>query len=201
MLKTLKRQLTSRIEAGTDEAGRGCLAGPVNAAAVILPKTFKLPFLNDSKKLTDRQRYALRPLIEEQALSFAVAHVFQEEIDEINILNASIKAMHLALEQLHLKPEFILVDGNRFKPFENLPHECIVKGDGKYLNIAAASVLAKTYRDDFMNSLHDKFPVYNWKKNKGYPTKTHREAIKQFGITNHHRKSFQLLPKQYKLEI
>lgn len=201
MLKTLKRQLTSRIEAGTDEAGRGCLAGPVTAAAVILPKTFKLPFLNDSKKLTDRQRYALRPLIEEQALSFAVAHVFQEEIDEINILNASIKAMHLALEQLHLKPEFILVDGNRFKPFENLPHECIVKGDGKYLNIAAASVLAKTYRDDFMNSLHDKFPVYNWKKNKGYPTKTHREAIKQFGITNHHRKSFQLLPKQYKPEI
>ena len=201
MLKTLKRQLTSRIEAGTDEAGRGCLAGPVTAAAVILPKTFKFPFLNDSKKLTDRQRYALRPLIEEQALSFAVAHVFQEEIDEINILNASIKAMHLALEQLHLKPEFILVDGNRFKPFENLPHECIVKGDGKYLNIAAASVLAKTYRDDFMNSLHDKFPVYNWKKNKGYPTKTHREAIKQFGITNHHRKSFQLLPKQYKLEI
>ena len=201
MLKTLKRQLTSRIEAGTDEAGRGCLAGPVTAAAVILPKTFKLPFLNDSKKLTDRQRYALRPLIEEQALSFAVAHVFQEEIDEINILNASIKAMHLALEQLHLKPEFILVDGNRFKPFENLPHECIVKGDGKYLNIAAASVLAKTYRDDFMNSLHDKFPVYNWKKNKGYPTKTHREAIKQFGITNHHRKTFQLLPKQYKLEL
>ena len=201
VLKTLKRQLTSRIEAGTDEAGRGCLAGPVTAAAVILPKTFKLPFLNDSKKLTDRQRYALRPLIEEQALSFAVAHVFQEEIDEINILNASIKAMHLALEQLHLKPEFILVDGNRFKPFENLPHECIVKGDGKYLNIAAASVLAKTYRDDFMNSLHDKYPVYNWKKNKGYPTKTHREAIKQFGITNHHRKSFQLLPKQYKLEI
>jgi len=201
VLKTLKRQLTSRIEAGTDEAGRGCLAGPVTAAAVILPKTFKLPFLNDSKKLTDRQRYALRPLIEEQALSFAVAHVFQEEIDEINILNASIKAMHLALEQLHLKPEFILVDGNRFKPFENLPHECIVKGDGKYLNIAAASVLAKTYRDDFMNSLHDKFPVYNWKKNKGYPTKTHREAIKQFGITNHHRKTFQLLPKQYKLEL
>jgi ribonuclease HII len=131
VLKTLKRQLTSRIEAGTDEAGRGCLAGPVTAAAVILPKTFKLPFLNDSKKLTDRQRYALRPLIEEQALSFAVAHVFQEEIDEINILNASIKAMHLALEQLHLKPEFILVDGNRFKPFENLPHECIVKGDGE----------------------------------------------------------------------
>jgi len=201
VLKTLKRQLTSRIEAGTDEAGRGCLAGPVTAAAVILPKTFKLPFLNDSKKLTDRQRYALRPLIEEQALSFAVAHVFQEEIDEINILNASIKAMHLALEQLHLKPEFILVDGNRFKPFENLPHECIVKGDGKYLNIAAASVLAKTYRDDFMNSLHDKYPVYNWKKNKGYPTKTHREAIKQFGITNHHRKTFQLLPKQYKLEL
>lgn len=201
MLKTLKRQLTTRIEAGTDEAGRGCLAGPVTAAAVILPKTFKLPFLNDSKKLTDSQRYALRPLIEEQALSFAVAHVFQEEIDEINILNASIKAMHLALEQLHLKPEFILVDGNRFKPFENLPHECIVKGDGKYLNIAAASVLAKTYRDDFMNSLHDKYPVYNWKKNKGYPTKTHREAIKQCGITNHHRKSFQLLPKQYKLEL
>jgi ribonuclease HII len=200
-LKTLKRQLTKGIEAGTDEAGRGCLAGPVTAAAVILPKSFDLPFLNDSKKLTDAQRYRLRPLIEEQALAFAVSHVFQEEIDAINILNASIKAMQIALEQLSLKPEFILVDGNRFKPFNTIPHECIIKGDEKYLNIAAASVLAKTYRDDFMKKLDETFPEYHWKKNKGYPTLAHRKAIENFGITVHHRKSFQLLPKQLKLNL
>lgn len=200
-MKTLKRQLTKGIEAGTDEAGRGCLAGPVTAAAVILPESFDLPFLNDSKKLTDAQRYRLRPLIEEQALAFAVSHVFQEEIDAINILNASIKAMQIALEQLSLKPEFILVDGNRFKPFNTIPHECIIKGDEKYLNIAAASVLAKTYRDDFMKKLDETFPEYHWKKNKGYPTLAHRKAIENFGITVHHRKSFQLLPKQLKLNL
>ena len=200
-MKTLKRQLTKGIEAGTDEAGRGCLAGPVTAAAVILPKSFDLPFLNDSKKLTDAKRYRLRPLIEEQALAFAVSHVFQEEIDAINILNASIKAMQIALEQLSLKPEFILVDGNRFKPFNTIPHECIIKGDEKYLNIAAASVLAKTYRDDFMKKLDETFPEYHWKKNKGYPTLAHRKAIENFGITVHHRKSFQLLPKQLKLNL
>ena len=200
-MKTLKRQLTKGIEAGTDEAGRGCLAGPVTAAAVILPESFDLPFLNDSKKLTDAQRYRLRPLIEEQALAFAVSNVFQEEIDAINILNASIKAMQIALEQLSLKPEFILVDGNRFKPFNTIPHECIIKGDEKYLNIAAASVLAKTYRDDFMKKLDETFPEYHWKKNKGYPTLAHRKAIENFGITVHHRKSFQLLPKQLKLNL
>ncbi|MDA8947803.1 ribonuclease HII [Flavobacteriaceae bacterium] len=200
-MKKLKRQLSKELEAGTDEAGRGCLAGPVTAAAVILPKTFKLPYLNDSKKLTDQQRYTLRPLIESQALAFAVAHVYQNEIDEINILNASIKAMHLALENLSLKPEYIIVDGNKFKPFHDVPHKCIIKGDGKFLNIAAASVLAKTYRDDFMKDLDLKNPAYHWKKNKGYPTIAHREAIQKHGITEHHRTSFQLLPKQLILDL
>ena len=192
----LKTQYTLSLEAGTDEAGRGCLAGPVTAAAVILPKKNNLPLLNDSKKLTEKQRYALRPEIEKQALAYAVAHVYQEEIDEINILNASIKAMHLALKQLSLIPEFIVVDGNRFKQFEDIPHACVVKGDGKYQNIAAASVLAKTYRDDYMKKLDTEFPRYNWNKNKGYPTKKHREAIATFGITVHHRISFQLLSKK-----
>ena len=192
----LKTQYTLSFEAGTDEAGRGCLAGPVTAAAVILPKKNNLPLLNDSKKLTEKQRYALRPEIEKQALAYAVAHVYQEEIDEINILNASIKAMHLALKQLSLIPEFIVVDGNRFKQFEDIPHACVVKGDGKYQNIAAASVLAKTYRDDYMKKLDTEFPQYNWNKNKGYPTKKHREAIATFGITVHHRISFQLLYKK-----
>ena len=191
----LKTQYTLSLEAGTDEAGRGCLAGPVTAAAVILPKKNNLPLLNDSKKLTEKQRYALRPEIEKQALAYAVAHVYQEEIDEINILNASIKAMHLALKQLSLIPEFIVVDGNRFKQFEDIPHACVVKGDGKYQNIAAASVLAKTYRDDYMKKLDTEFPQYNWNKNKGYPTKKHREAIVTFGTTVHHRISFQLLSK------
>jgi ribonuclease HII len=200
-LKRLERQLSQLLEAGTDEAGRGCLAGPVTAAAVILPESFELPYLNDSKKLTDSQRYALRPMIEAEALSFAVAHVFQSEIDEINILNASIKAMHLALDKLNLKPAFIAVDGNRFKTYKNIPHECVIKGDGKYLNIAAASVLAKTYRDDFMKKLDLKHPQYQWKKNKGYPTSAHREGIQKYGITEHHRTSFQLLPKQLKLNF
>ncbi|MDC3215540.1 ribonuclease HII [Flavobacteriaceae bacterium] len=192
----LKTQYTLSLEAGTDEAGRGCLAGPVTAAAVILPKKNNLPLLNDSKKLTEKQRYALRPEIEKQALAYAVAHVYQEEIDEINILNASIKAMHLALKQLSLIPEFIVVDGNRFKQFEDIPHACVVKGDEKYQNIAAASVLAKTYRDDYMKKLDTEFPQYNWNKNKGYPTKKHREAIVTFGTTVHHRISFQLLSKK-----
>ena len=154
----LEIQYSNSLEAGTDEAGRGCLAGPVTAAAVILPPNFKLPLLNDSKKLTEKQRFALRPEIEHQAIAYAIAHVYQEEIDEINILNASIKAMHLALEQLSKKPEYIIVDGNRFKSFQEIPHQCIVKGDGKYQNIAAASVLAKTYRDDFMEKLGLEFP-------------------------------------------
>jgi ribonuclease HII len=200
-LKRLERQLSQLLEAGTDEAGRGCLAGPVTAAAVILPESFELPYLNDSKKLTDSQRYTLRPMIEAQALSFAVAHVFQGEIDEINILNASIKAMHLALDKLNLKPAFIAVDGNRFKTYKNIPHECVIKGDGKYLNIAAASILAKTYRDDFMKKLDLKHPQYQWKKNKGYPTSAHREGIQKYGITEYHRTSFQLLPKQLKFNF
>lgn len=200
-MKRLERQLSQLLEAGTDEAGRGCLAGPVTAAAVILPESFELPYLNDSKKLTDSQRYALRPMIEAEALSFAVAHVFQSEIDEINILNASIKAMHLALDKLNLKPAFIAVDGNRFKTYKNIPHECVIKGDGKYLNIAAASVLAKTYRDDFMKKLDLKHPQYQWKKNKGYPTSAHREGIQKYGITEYHRTSFQLLPKQLKFNF
>lgn len=200
-MKRLERQLSQLLEAGTDEAGRGCLAGPVTAAAVILPESFELPYLNDSKKLTDSQRYTLRPMIEAQALSFAVAHVFQGEIDEINILNASIKAMHLALDKLNLKPAFIAVDGNRFKTYKNIPHECVIKGDGKYLNIAAASILAKTYRDDFMKKLDLKHPQYQWKKNKGYPTSAHREGIQKYGITEHHRTSFQLLPKQLKFNF
>ena len=200
-MKRLERQLSQLLEAGTDEAGRGCLAGPVTAAAVILPESFELPYLNDSKKLTDSQRYTLRPMIEAQALSFAVAHVFQGEIDEINILNASIKAMHLALDKLNLKPALIAVDGNRFKTYKNIPHECVIKGDGKYLNIAAASVLAKTYRDDFMKKLDLKHPQYQWKKNKGYPTSAHREGIQKYGITEYHRTSFQLLPKQLKFNF
>lgn len=197
----LKRQFSELIEAGTDEAGRGCLAGPVTAAAVILPASFALPELNDSKKLNDVQRYALRPLIEKQALSWAVSHIYQEEIDEINILNASIKAMHLAIAQLNLMPEFIAVDGNKFHSYKKIPHECIIKGDGKFLNIAAASVLAKTYRDDYMKQLDAQFPEYQWKKNKGYPTKAHRRAIQQYGSSPHHRQSFQLIPKQLKLDL
>ena len=189
------------LECGTDEAGRGCLAGPVTAAAVILPENFENKILNDSKQLSEKKRSLLKPIIEEQAIGFGVSHIFQEEIDKINILNASISAMHQSIEQLKTAPEFIIVDGNRFKPFKNIPFETIVKGDSKFLSIAAASVLAKTYRDDYMERIHEEFPMYNWKQNKGYPTKEHREAIKEFGVTKYHRKSFKLLPEQLTLEF
>ena len=184
------------LECGTDEAGRGCLAGPVTAAAVILPEGFENSILNDSKQISEKKRYLLKPIIEEQALSFGVAHVFQEEVDTINILNASILAMHLSIDKLNETPEFIIVDGNKFKPYKNIPHETIIRGDGKYLSIAAASILAKTYRDLYMEGIHKEFPMYNWKQNKGYPTKEHRAAIKKYGITKYHRKSFRLLPDQ-----
>lgn len=189
------------IEAGCDEAGRGCLAGDVFAAAVILPKTFKNKILNDSKKLTDKQRKYLRPIIEENAIEWAVARVSAKEIDEINILNASFLAMHRAVDKLKTKPESLLIDGNRFKKYKNIPHHCIIHGDGKYMSIAAASVLAKTYRDDYMDELHQEFPQYDWLNNKAYGTKKHREAIIKFGVTEHHRISFRLLPEQLTLEF
>lgn len=188
-----------RIEAGCDEAGRGCLAGPVFAAAVILPETFQNELLNDSKQLTEKRRYALRPIIEQEALAWAVGIVMPEEIDRINILKASFLAMHRAVDQLKVRPQHLLIDGNRFTPYPDVPYTTIVKGDGTYMSIAAASILAKTYRDDYMNQLDEQFPVYHWKENKGYPTKAHREAIRQFGITPHHRKSFTLLPQQLEL--
>jgi len=184
----------NKIECGTDEAGRGCLAGPVTAAAVILKKDFSHAVLNDSKQLSLKNRNLLENFIKEEAVSFGIAHVMMEDIDEINILNASIKAMHHAIDKLLVRPKFISVDGNRFLPYPSIEHACIIKGDGKYLNIAAASVLAKTERDAFMEKIHEEFPMYNWKKNKGYPTKEHREAIKKYGITKYHRKSFKLLP-------
>jgi ribonuclease HII len=182
-----------RIEAGCDEAGRGCLAGPVCAASVILPKKFYHPLLNDSKKLKESDRKLLRPIIEEQAIAFAVAFISNDEIDEINILRASFKAMHYALDQLTTIPQIILVDGNRFVSYKEIPHHCIIKGDGKYASIAAASILAKTYRDDLMDKLHEEFPVYGWNQNKGYPTLKHRKAIEQFGACDYHRKTFTLL--------
>ena len=182
-----------RIEAGCDEAGRGCLAGSVYAAAVILPEGYQNELLNDSKQLSEKKRYQLREIIERDAVAWAVGIVTPEEIDQINILNASILAMHRALDQLKVRPEAIIVDGNRFKPYKKLPHTTIVKGDGKYLAIAAASILAKTYRDDYMNKLAEEYPQYDWLSNKGYPTKKHREAIKQFGITPYHRRSYNLL--------
>lgn len=184
------------LEAGTDEAGRGCLSGPVVAAAVILPENFEHPLLNDSKKLTEKQRKLLLPIIEKEAISFGVSFVYQQEIDEINILQASITAMHRSIDQLKVKPEFIIVDGNKFRPYPNIPSETIIKGDGKYLSIAAASVLAKTYRDLYMEKIHEEFPAYNWKKNKGYPTKEHRKAIKEIGSCEHHRQTFKLLPDE-----
>lgn len=183
----------NRIEAGCDEAGRGCLAGAVYAAAVILPPDFKNEMLNDSKQLTEKQRYALRSVIEESALAWAVGIVSPEEIDQINILNASFLAMHRAIDQLKIRPEHLLIDGNRFNPYLDIPHTTIVKGDGKYLSIAAASILAKTYRDDYMNQLHREYPVYDWDHNKGYPTKKHRAAIAEHGISPYHRKSYNLL--------
>lgn len=199
MLALKYKSLT--IEAGCDEAGRGCLAGPVFAAAVILPDDFSNELLNDSKQLSEKQRAVLRPLIEREALDWAVASVNNHEIDRINILNASILAMHRALDQLRLRPEHIIVDGNRFKMYQDIPSLCIVKGDGKYMSIAAASVLAKTHRDEYMENLHEGFPVYNWKKNKGYPTKEHRQGIADHGITDFHRKSFTLLQQQLELEF
>ena len=182
-----------KVEAGCDEAGRGCLAGSVYAAAVILPEDYQNELLNDSKQLTEKKRYQLREIIERDAVAWAVGIVTPEEIDKINILNASILAMHRALDQLKVRPEAIIVDGNSFKKYKDLPHTTIVKGDGKYLSIAAASILAKTYRDDYMNKLTEEYPQYDWLSNKGYPTKKHREAIRQFGITPYHRKSYNLL--------
>lgn len=182
------------LEAGTDEAGRGCIAGPVTAAAVILPLDFKNEILNDSKKLTERTRISLREIIVEQALSYKIIHLDHLVVDEINILNASIKAMQNALLLLEPQPEFIIVDGNRFHALPNIPHQCIVKGDMKYLSIAAASVLAKTARDDYMSQIHEEFPMYNWKKNKGYPTKEHRLAIAEYGPSKYHRMTFKLVP-------
>ena len=197
----LKEYRFHHFEVGTDEAGRGCLAGPVTAAALILPKGFKNNILNDSKLLSENKRNSLKPIIEKCALSFGVAHVYPQEIDELNILNASILAMHKAIDELNNIPKFIIVDGNRFKPYHNVPFECIIKGDSKYMSIAAASVLAKTYRDAYMEKLHEEFPMYNWKKNKGYPTKEHREAIRKYGITKYHRKSFRQLPEQLTLKV
>ncbi len=187
------------VEAGCDEAGRGCLAGPVFAAAVILPPSFSNDMLNDSKKLTERQRYELRPIIEREAIAWAVGIVDNREIDRINILRASIEAMHRAIRLLKVRPEALLIDGNRFYPFEDIPHTTIVKGDGKMMSIAAASVLAKTYRDDFMTQIDQEFPQYNWRVNKGYPTKDHRAAIAQHGPTKYHRMSFRLLPEPEQL--
>ena len=189
----LSKYYEGKIEAGCDEAGRGCLAGSVYAAAVILPEGYQNELLNDSKQLSEKKRYQLREIIERDAVAWAVGIVTPEEIDKINILNASILAMHRALDELKVRPEAIIVDGNRFKPYQKLPHTTIVKGDGKYLAIAAASILAKTYRDDYMNQLAEEYPQYDWLSNKGYPTKKHREAIKQFGITPYHRKSYNLV--------
>ncbi len=209
------------LETGTDEAGRGCLAGPVTAAAVILPKDFENIILNDSKQLSEKTREKLRPIIESQAITFAVTHLYPKEIDEINILNASMKGMQESVLKLNLIPEFIIVDGNRklnaklglkstfgkqfskaeIEILKSIPNQSIIKGDSKYLSIAAASILAKTYRDEYMNRIHEEFPMYNWKKNKGYPTKEHREAIRKYGVTKYHRMTFRLLPEQLKLEI
>ena len=186
----------NKVEAGCDEAGRGCLAGSVFAAAVILPPDYENELLNDSKQLSEKKRYLLRSMIEKDALAWAVGVVTAEEIDKINILNASILAMHRALDALSIRPEAIIVDGNRFKPYHDVPHTTIVKGDGKYLSIAAASILAKTYRDDYMKAIAEEFPQYDWRSNKGYPTKKHRAAIKEYGISPYHRKSFTLLPPE-----
>jgi len=197
----LKQSLTNKIEAGCDEAGRGCLAGPVVAAVVILPKRFRNKILNDSKVLSEKKRELLRPIIEEEAIAWAVGIVSPVEIDKINILNASFLAMHRAIEQLKTKAELLLIDGNRFNPYPNIPHECIIKGDAKFMSIAAASILAKTYRDNIMKDLDAEHPNYHWKKNKGYPTKQHRKAIAKYGANRQHRKSFQLLPSQLTLSL
>ncbi|MDO4703575.1 ribonuclease HII [Tannerella sp.] len=191
-----------RLEAGCDEAGRGCLAGAVYAAAVILPPDFHNELLNDSKQLTEKKRYALRPIIEETATAWAIGIVTPEEIDRMNILRASILAMHRAIDKLKVRPEYLLIDGNRFAPYPDIPYETVVKGDGKMMSIAAASILAKTYRDDYMNELAEEYPAYHWERNKGYPTEAHREAIRRAGTTPYHRKSFMLLPPaQLSLEL
>jgi ribonuclease HII len=187
-------------EAGCDEAGRGCLAGPVFAAAVILPRDFRHPLLNDSKQLKESHRDELRVVIEEKAIAYAVASVDNEEIDRINILKASFKAMHDALARLLIQPQMLLIDGNRFNPYGNIPHTCIIQGDGIYASIAAASILAKTYRDEYMQRLHEQFPHYGWKENKGYPTRYHRDAIRAHGDTPYHRRTFRLLPDQLSLD-
>lgn len=189
------------VEAGLDEAGRGCYAGPVFAAAVILPKDFHHPLLNDSKQLTEKQRDLLRPIIEKESIQFAVASVDNDTIDRINILQASFSAMHLSLDKLKTTPAFLLIDGNRFRPYKKIPHQCIIQGDGKYAAIAAASILAKTYRDEFMLKLHSSFPHYGWDTNKGYGTATHRNAIEQYGLCCHHRRSFNIMPSQLELLI
>jgi len=188
-------------EAGCDEAGRGCLAGPVVAAAVILPEGFHNELLNDSKQLTEKQRDALRPVVENEALAWAVAFIDNHEIDKLNILKASITAMHLAVDQLKVRPEHLLIDGNRFYPYPGIKHTCVIKGDGKYLSIAAASILAKTHRDEYMQKLHSEYPGYGWDRNKGYPTKSHRSAIASLGVTPYHRKTFRLLDEQLKLDL
>lgn len=189
------------IEAGCDEAGRGCLAGPVFAAAVILPKNFQHDLLNDSKQLRESDRFALRKIIEQEALAFGVSMVDHQEIDKINILNASIKAMHLSVDKLTIRPSFIIIDGNRFKTYQDIPHQCVIKGDGKYFSIAAASILAKTYRDEFMLNLASDYPKYDWANNKGYPTVKHRKAVIEFGMTPYHRKSFRVSDPQLSLSI
>ena len=201
MKPSLHRFFQSPQEAGTDESGRGCLAGPVTAAAIILPTTFELEGLNDSKQLPAEKREQLKPLIEAQCSCYAIAHIGPEIIDKINILNASFNAMHKALAQLPKTPRAILVDGNRFRPFRNIPHWCMVKGDSKFMSIAAASVLAKTYRDRYMEEIHKEFPMYNWKQNKGYPTREHREAIAKYGPSKYHRKSYRLLPNQLQIQF
>jgi ribonuclease HII len=197
----LAKSLTNKkFECGTDEAGRGCLAGPVTAAAVILPKKFENQTINDSKIVSESKRIKLKEIIENKAISFGVSHVDNNKIDQINILNASIFAMHNAISKLQ-NVSFISVDGNRFKSYKKIPYQTVVKGDSLYLNIAAASILAKTYRDNYMNIIHEEFPMYNWKKNKGYPTKEHRDAIKKYGVSKYHRRSFKLLPNQLNFEF
>src|SRR5690554_3134885 len=198
LLKSFSNQT---YEIGTDEAGRGCLAGPVTAAALLLHPKMENELINDSKKLSLKTRNTLRAFIEEYSECFSIAHVSETRIDEINILNASIEAMHVSISQLSFQPEFIIVDGNKFKPYQDIPHQTIVKGDSKYLSIACASILAKTYRDEYMLQLHEEFPMYHWDKNKGYPTKEHRKAILEYGPCKYHRKSFRLLPNQLTMAL
>ena len=200
-MKLLPTQYSKKIEAGTDEAGRGCLAGPVSAAAVIFSENYSNPDLNDSKKLSEKKRNELRKIIEKEALAFSVVHVDNHEIDKINILNASILAMHRAIKQLKIVPGFILVDGNQFSKYGNLDHKCLISGDSKFQNVAAASILAKTYRDELMTKLGEKYPQYNWNKNKGYPTKFHKNSIKLYGPSIYHRKSFRLFDIQKELKF